>query len=250
MAAPSAQLARSQQGDQGPAAAQLPPSRWELKEGAPPGVAVVLDRAKRQRQREFEAQLRTIEQAEKDLAARRSGRVIKELKAAEGWRAIPRRVMGGGFDYSFKTPQIKGQQVVKAEAALEYARRRLAEISHPEYLPKPLLPVAELEQGAAGTVSFTIVQQISGTEAVVRVGDEPPSSAAGEPGAAKVRTKDVYLFDFPARDYLPGMVVRDWTIEAVSTKTYQGDNGRVKAALHAKSLEWRKWVEVVRRPEK
>jgi hypothetical protein len=233
-----------------PAAPELPPSRWELKVGAPPAVAVVLERAMRRRRQEFEAQLGAIERAEKDLAARRSGRVVKDLKAPEGWRAIPRRLVGGGFDYAFKTPQIKGQQVVKAEAVLEQAKRRLAEIRHPEYLPKPLLPLAELEQGAAGTVSFTLVQQVSGTEAVVRVGDEPPATGAGQSGAAKPPTKDVYLSDFPARDYLPGMLVRDWTIEVIGTKTYQGDNGRAKAAPHAKPLEWRKWVEVVRRPEK
>ena len=175
-------------------------------------------------------------------AARKAGRVVKELKAPEGWRAVPKRA--GGSDYAFKTPQIKGQMVVKAEAVLEHARRRLAEIAHPEYLAKPVLFVGELEAGAAGTVSFAVVHQVSGTEAVVRVA---PDAELGRPGGTS-SAKEIYLSDFPARDYRPGTVLRDWTIEVTGTKTYQADNGRTKTAPHAKPLEWRKWVELVRRP--
>ena len=224
------------------AADPLPPSRWELKPGAPPGVAKVLERMKNQRRREHDAQLRAVRAAEEDVAARKAGRVVKELKAPEGWRAVPKRA--GGSDYAFKTPQIKGQMVVKAEAVLEHARRRLAEIAHPEYLAKPVLFVGELEAGAAGTVSFAVVHQVSGTEAVVRVA---PDAELGRPGGTS-SAKEIYLSDFPARDYRPGTVLRDWTIEVTGTKTYQADNGRTKTAPHAKPLEWRKWVELVRRP--
>ena len=213
-----------------------------MKPDAPPGVAKVLERMKNQRRREHEAQLRAVRAAEEDLAARKAGRVVKELKAPEGWRAVPKR--GAGSDYAFKTPQIKGQMVVKAEAALDQARRRLADIARPDYLAKPVLFVGELDEGAAGTVSFSVVHQVSGTEAVVRVA---PDAELGRPGATS-SAKEVYLSDFPAREYAPGFVLRDWTIEVTGTKTYQSDNDRTKTAPHAKPLDWRKWVELVRRP--
>ena len=239
-AAPSPAPAASSPAD--PAADPLPPSRWDLKPDAPPGVAQVLERMKNHRQREYDAQLRAVRAAGEDLAARKAGRVVRELKAPEGWRAVPKRT--GGSDYAFKTPQIKGQMVVKAEAALEQARTRLAEVAHPEYLAKPVLFVGEIEEGAAGTVSFSVVHQISGTEAVVRIA---PDAELGRPGATSFG-KEVYLSDFPAREYAPGFVLRDWTIEVTGTKTYQSDNGRTKTAPLAKPLDWRKWVEVVRRP--
>ena len=240
--AAAAAPAGSSRADPATAADALPPSRWELKPGAPPGVAKVLERMKNQRRREHDAQRRAVGAAEQDLAARKAGRVVKELKAPEGWRAVPKRT--GGSDYAFKTPQIKGQMVVKAEAALEQARRRLGEIAHPEYLAKPVLFVGELEEGAAGMVSFSVVHQVGGTECVVRV---VPDAELGKPTAKGVG-KELYLSDFPARDYPPGRGVRDYTIEVVGIKTYQSDNGQTKTAPHAKPLDWRKWVELVRRP--
>ena len=230
-----------------PSAPHLPPSRWELKKDAPPAVALVLERMKRQRQREFDAQVKAVEHAEKDLGARKSGRVVKQLKTPEGWRAVPSRA-GAGVEYAFRTPQIKGQEVVKAERTLEYQKRRLAEISHPDYQPKPVLPIAELREGAAGTVSFKIINQVSGKEAVVRVVDESAAPAAHAANASAAG-KELYLSDFPAGEYLPGMILRDWSIEVVGTRNFQGDNGRIRSALHAKPLDWRKWVELVRRPE-
>ena len=71
------------------------------------------------------------------------------------------------MEYVFKTPQVKGSEVVKAETALENAKRRLAEIVAADYLPKPVIRSDELKEGAVGTVSITIVQQVSSAEAVV-----------------------------------------------------------------------------------
>ena len=225
---------------------ELTPTRWEVKAGAPPGVGVVLRRVHEARRREYEGQLRVIEAAESDLKARRAGRVVKELKAPDGFRAMAGR--GGGREYAFQTPQVKGREVVKGEAILEHAKRRLAEIGHPDYLAKPLIGVAELKEGAAGMLSLRVVHQVSGTEAVTRVEEETAGGPAAA-GRAPAAGREVYLSDFPARDYPPGLVLRDYTIEVVGTRNYQGQNGRVKTAVHAKPLEWRKWVEVVRRAE-
>ena len=82
---------------------QLPPSRWGLKEGAPPGVSLVLERMKRQRQREFDARRRAIERAERDLAARKAGRVVKQLKAPQRWRAVPGRAGGDAVEFTFRS---------------------------------------------------------------------------------------------------------------------------------------------------
>src|SRR5215213_660535 len=40
----------------GQSSPKLPPTNWQLKEGAPPDVSLVLERMKRQRDREFHAQ--------------------------------------------------------------------------------------------------------------------------------------------------------------------------------------------------
>ena len=98
-AAASADLlpARADEPDN-PAYPQLPPSQWELKQDAPAAVGRLLDRAKRQRELEFATQLRAVELARKDVEARKAGRVVRELNAPEGWRAVPARSRDG-FEY-------------------------------------------------------------------------------------------------------------------------------------------------------
>jgi hypothetical protein len=231
-------------GADAPPLPQLPPSQWQLKDGAPASVAELLDRAKRQRELEFSTQLRAVELAQKGVRARKAGRVVRDLKAPDGWRAVPTR--GGDVEYVFKTPQVKGAEVVKAETLLANAQRRLAEVMAPDYLAKPVIRSDVLKEGAVGTVSLTMIQQVSSTEAVVRVDDLPPVLVNGKPVASKA-SKEVYLSDFPARDYSPGRTLTDWTIEVIGTTTYQAENGRVKNALHAKPLDWRKWVDISRR---
>ena len=94
-------------------------------------------------------------------------------------------------------------------------------------------------------ISFRIVHQVSSTEAVVQFIDE---STSGGVAGRYVAGKDLFVSNFPAREHPPGMVVRDWTVEVIGTRTYQGDNGRKKSALHAKPLEWRKWVDLAKPP--
>jgi hypothetical protein len=231
-----------------PATPKLPPPQWQLKQGAPPAAAELLDRAKRQREIDFAAQLRAVERARKDVEARKAGRVVRELKSSEGWRAVRPRA-GDVAEYTFKNPQIKGREVVKAETMLQNATRRLSDISDPQYLPKPSLRVEELKEGSVGTVSMTVIQQVSGTEAVARVDDIPPAWVNGKLVESK-GSKVIYVSDAPAQDYLPGMSLRDWTIEVIGTTTYQGENGRARNALHAKPLDWRKWVELARRTDR
>jgi hypothetical protein len=225
---------------------ELPPSQWQLKQGAPQAVGELLDRAKHQRELDFATQLRAVELAQKGVRARKAGRVVRDLKAPEGWRAVPVRG-GDGVEYAFRTPQVKGSEVVKAERTLDISKRRLAEVMAPDYLPKPFIRAEELKEGAAGTVSITIIQQVSSTEAVVRVDDLLPALVNGKPVPSRA-SKEVYLSDFPAGDYAPGRTLTDWTIEVIGTTTYQGENGRVKNALHAKPLDWRKWIQPERRP--
>jgi hypothetical protein len=223
---------------------QLPPSQWQLKQGAPQAVADLLERAKRQRELEFATQLRTVELAQKGVRARKAGRVVRELKAPEGWRAVPVRG-SDDVEYSFKNPQIKGSEVVKAETALENAKRRLAEIKAGDYLPKPIVRADELNEGVVGTVALTIIQQVSSTEAVVRVDDLLPVLVNGKPVPSKA-SKEVLLSEFPAADYSPGRTLTDWTIEVIGSTTYQGENGRVNNVLHAKPLDWLKWSHLER----
>jgi hypothetical protein len=151
----------------------------------------LLDRAKHQRELDFATQLRAVEVAERGVRARKAGRVVRELKEPQGWRALPTRG-GDEVEYVFKTPQVKGGEVVKAEAALDRAKRRLAEVMAPDYLPKPVIRAEELIEGAAGTVSITIIQQVSSTEAVVRVDDLLPALVNGKPVPSKA-SKEVYL---------------------------------------------------------
>jgi hypothetical protein len=217
-----------------------------LTDGAPPGAAAVYERAVRGRRREYEAQLRLIEQLQADLAARKAGRVVKQLKARDGWRVIEKP--GGAVEYAFQTPQVKGAHVVKAEAAQEHARRRLSEIAQPGYLSKPLMRAREVEAGAAGVIRLRIVHQVDGDEAVARAEDEPIPPVAGR-SPPQPEGKIVYLTDFPARDWRPGMVLTDMAIDVIGPRTYQGDNGRTMTALHVKPVDWRKWIHQVKRAE-
>ena len=79
--------------------------------------------------------------------------------------------------------------------------------------------------------------------------DLPPALVNGKPVPSKA-SKEVYLSDFPARDYSPGRTLNDWTIEVVGTTSYQGENGRLNNVLHAKPLDWLKWIQLERRTDR